>query len=531
MGASKLEKSVDVPTDDDISIQPFTDDTGAPATLPEVGNGGEEGKMRVLLGLLRKLVGVKDVANLRLSLPASLLEPIPNLEYWQYADRADIFAAIGDSSDELERMLAVLRFSFSKELKFVRARLGKPYNSALGEHFRCSWYLPPIVLDKDTKAPVIRTHVHVPLPNEPAYGGQGGSGWMTPVLRPQDGGKSTSDTASVPPSKKQSISSIKGNSFTLSTDAINATRALPGPGEEIESDPDAGVVDSENVTVVFICEQVSHHPPISAAYYICPEKGIEAYGVDQISARVSGMSVKVGPGSLNKGLFVKITRDGPGQGEEYRISHPAAQVNGILKGAFYGTISDQISVTCAGGAPSKTKLRALIDYKDESWIGRPRFLVDGSSIEEEGWSKPKQVPADKVVAQIEGTWRTQIKWRLKGEKEWRILIDLDHLALIPKHVRPLEEQEPEESRKLWDPVTQALLAKRWNDATQQKQIIEQKQREKAAQRKAKDEVYVSKFFEADWVDGRPRLNAEGRRAVESEAARHKPSSSSTGTPA
>jgi hypothetical protein len=29
-------------------------------------------------------------------------------------------------------MLAVLRFSFSKELKFVRARLGKPYNSALG---------------------------------------------------------------------------------------------------------------------------------------------------------------------------------------------------------------------------------------------------------------------------------------------------------------------------------------------------------------------------------------------------------------
>lgn len=40
---------------------------------------------------------------------------------------------IGDSHDELERMLAVLRFSFSKELKFVRARLGKPYNSALGE--------------------------------------------------------------------------------------------------------------------------------------------------------------------------------------------------------------------------------------------------------------------------------------------------------------------------------------------------------------------------------------------------------------
>lgn len=27
------------------------------------------------------------------------------------------------------------------------------------------------------------------------------------------------------------------------------------------------------------CEQVSHHPPISSAYYYCPSKGIEAYGV------------------------------------------------------------------------------------------------------------------------------------------------------------------------------------------------------------------------------------------------------------
>jgi hypothetical protein len=40
---------------------------------------------------------------------------------------------MGDSEDAFERMLSVLRFAFSKELKFVRARLGKPYNSALGE--------------------------------------------------------------------------------------------------------------------------------------------------------------------------------------------------------------------------------------------------------------------------------------------------------------------------------------------------------------------------------------------------------------
>lgn len=36
------------------AIQPFVDETGAPTTLPEMGNGGEESKIKVLLGLLRK---------------------------------------------------------------------------------------------------------------------------------------------------------------------------------------------------------------------------------------------------------------------------------------------------------------------------------------------------------------------------------------------------------------------------------------------------------------------------------------------
>lgn len=89
-----------------------------------------------------------------------------------------------------------------------------------------------------------------------------------------------------------------------------------------------------------------------------------------------------------------------------------------------------------------------------------------------------------------------VKYRLKGEKvsaamsgdadmqEWKTLINLDELALIPKLVRSLEEQEEQESRRLWDPVTSNLLAKSWNEATKQKQVIEQRQRDKAAKLKA-----------------------------------------------
>ncbi|RSH92481.1 hypothetical protein EHS25_008897 [Saitozyma podzolica] len=474
MGTAKPEDKVpDVPTDDDTNWC-----AGDP---PEVGGGGEEGKLKVLLGLLKKLVGVKDVANLRLSLPASLLEPIPNLEYWQYADRADIFAAIGDSHDELERMLAVLRFSFSKELKFVRARLGKPYNSALGE-------------ETNPTRPIPRSDPQTNAFNRVQASTSDARGASLPSIR------SESSKASKKPAMRKSAS--KEKVFDLSA----LSRAIPGPGDEIEGDPDSGVVESEKVTVVFLCEQVSHHPPISAAYYCCPERGIEAVGMDQIVARVSGMSVKLGPGPINKGIFVRINREGPGKGEEYQITHPSAQVNGIIKGAYYGTISDQISVTCRGG-DGKVKLRTLLDYKDESWIGKPRFLFDGviykyeeGNAEHEAWSKAKHVPADRVVANLEGNWMKEVRYRLKGEKDWRILLDLDQLALIPKMVRPLEEQEPSESRKLWDPVTQMLLTKNWG-------------RLRGRSR------YLPRFFETEWDNGRPVLSEAGIKAIEEEHQR------------
>ncbi|OXG83936.1 hypothetical protein C348_02476 [Cryptococcus neoformans Gb118] len=522
MSTTSLDKVPDVPTDDDATVKQFTDETGAPASLPEIGSGGEESKLKVLMGLMRKLMGVKDVANLRLSLPASLLEPIPNLEYWQYADRADILAAVGDSDDELERILAVLRFSFSKELKFIRSRLGKPYNSALGEHFRCSWRLPSLLIDNETKEPVVRTHIHVPLPGEPFYGGQGGSGWTTPVLRPEDGGKPNSEASSIistssKASKKQPVKTL---------DPTSVDRVIPGPGKGVEADPDAGVLESEKVTVVFLCEQVSHHPPISAAYYYCPEKGIEAYCMDQIAAKVSGMSVRLGPGSSNKGIFVRIVRDGPGQNEEYQITHPAAAVNGILKGSYYGTISDVVQITCRGGAKTTTKLKALLDYKEESWLGKPKFLVDGiiyrytvGNEEEEGWTKAKQVPADKVVGYLEGCWMKQIRYKLKGQKEWKVLLDLDQLALIPKDVRPLHEQDEHESRKLWESVTENLISKNWGEATKSKQTIEQRQRDKAAERKAKGETHQARYFQPDYEDGRPKLTDEGQKALEDEIQR------------
>lgn len=159
-------------------------------------------------------------------------------------------------------------------------------------------------------------------------------------------------------------------------------------------------------------------------------------------------AIQIAPGESNKGIFVTLSSPSPGAGEEYQITHPLAQVNGLLKGAYYGTVSDKVYVTCRKEGEGKA-YRTIIEYKDEvsykldldldvevlslglvliplhitqSWIGRPKFLLEGviyqytPDEESEDWSKIKQVPLDKVVANIEGIWRKQIRWRRKGEK-------------------------------------------------------------------------------------------------------------------
>lgn len=63
------------------------------------------------------------------------------------------------------------------------------------------------------------------------------------------------------------------------------------------------------------------------------------------------------------------------------------------------------------------------------------------------------------------------------------LIDVSPLRSVPKMVRPISKQHPTESRRLWETVTNGLLRKEFGEATRAKHIIEQRQRDEAAERK------------------------------------------------
>ncbi|KAJ6572107.1 hypothetical protein B0H19DRAFT_1132582 [Mycena capillaripes] len=497
---------------------------GPPISVPESGEG-EGGKLKMIVQLVKKSLGVKDIAAMRLSLPASLLEPQPNLEYWQYLDRPDMFAAINDSEDPFERMLAVLRFTFTKDLKFIRGGVCKPYNSVLGEHFRAHWDIVP------AKPPTSSTAASTASPS-----------LETASVKSGRSSKSTRSAASSKNGKSPST----------------AATSLEVPNAEMSQLNLAPLDDTTRV--IFLTEQVSHHPPVSAYYASCPSHSLEMYGIDQISARISGTALRVSPGTYNKGIYVNIT-GGPGAGEQYNITHPIAFVNGLLRGSFYVTVGESTIISCTGG---QQRFRTIIEYKEESWLGRAHYLCEGvihtvleGETKHNEWTKVKHVPQARVVAVFDGSWRGRIRWRRVGvnsypdttpssysspspshtslptpalpsaassrldisaakEEEYAVLLDLAALEVTPKTVRPLEKQLPHESRKLWENVTSRLLKKEFSDATKEKVTIEQKQRDEAADRKRKGVEFVPRYFEKGLDGGYCVLTPAGRAAVEEE---------------
>lgn len=93
----------------------------------------------------------------------------------------------------------------------------------------------------------------------------------------------------------------------------NTSGSGSGSGSIVEETSDR-IQTNTRLQVVYLTEQVSHHPPISSFHVTCPTRGVEMAGIDQISAKISGTTVRIASGSFNKGLFISLT-SGQGEGE------------------------------------------------------------------------------------------------------------------------------------------------------------------------------------------------------------------------
>lgn len=257
----------------------------------------------------------------------------------------------------------------------------------------------------------------------------------------------------------------------------------------------------------------------------CPQKGITARGYDQLSAKFTGTSIRVTPGSYNEGIFVTLKNRGD---EEYQFTHPAAYLGGLIKGSLSINVADICFVACP-----KTRLKAILHYVEEGWLGKAQHKVIGLVYRYDPAldkvSKPKDVLEKDIVARIDGCWKEKITFTTPDQEvsvsfffscsfhqKPTLLIDLEPLYPIPKSVPPTADQLSNESLRLWGAVTQAIQTKQWSQATRLKQELEEKQRERAARRTERHEIWTPRFFAGTVTPpGRPELTEEGIEVLKS----------------
>ncbi|KAJ4235882.1 hypothetical protein FSOLCH5_007236 [Fusarium solani] len=364
-------------------------------------------------------------------------------------------------------MLEVVRFWLTKDLKYAKGKPCKPYNSCLGEFFRCNW-------ETEDNAPRIET----------------------------SGLQKTNGTP------KGSLSNLKV-AAKGDKNASSVSLSVPQHGSS---------KDTKLVRVSYLTEQTSHHPPVSAFHVTCPEKGITARGFDQITAKFTGTSVKVLPGEHNMGIFISLDKR---DGETYQLTHPAAHLGGLLRGALSVSVSEMAYITCP-----KTKIKVILHYIEEGWLGRTTNKIDGVVFkydpENDTKTRVQDVPDEDVLARLSGPWKEKVIFTLGPRpvksvpvEEQFTIIDIEPLNVAPKVIPPKEQQLPNESLTLWGGVTEAIHAKQYGKATQVKVELEEAQREKARQREAKNETWQPVFFQhVTGNDGKPDLTDKGQEVLE-----------------
>jgi hypothetical protein len=203
-----------------------------------------------------------------------------------------------------------------------------------------------------------------------------------------------------------------------------------------------------------------------------------------------------------------------------------------------GSLSVSVADTCYITCP-KTGLKVILEYQEEGWLGRSQNLVKGVIFKydpkNDNITKIKEVSDKEVLARIEGAWTDKIYYTLGNKafnkasvscrsiwhqqctnksQEKHLIIDLNPLFPVPKVVPPMEEQLPNESLKFWEGVTNAIVGRQYNQATTLKTEIEEKQRQKAAERKEANKEWQPRFFTGAVTPvGRPDLTTDGEIAL------------------
>ncbi|KAF9651982.1 Oxysterol-binding protein [Thelephora ganbajun] len=233
----------------------------------------------------------------------------------------------------------------------------------------------------------------------------------------------------------------------------------------------------------YIAEQVSHHPPISAFFYISPMNKLCIVGELRPKSRFLGNSVSTVMEGENRVYLLGRPDDGP-----YVISMPNMYARGILFGKMVIELGDTCTARC-----DKLGMTAEIEFKTKGFFSGVYNAIGG---------RVRYGQTD--IGEIGGRWSHVMEYKSTRTNQKRVLFDVGKEGdkLASKIVVSEDQQESNESRRLWKSLTEAIVNKDMDGATTSKTAVEEAQRENRRKLEEKGEKHASRFFEernGGWV--------------------------------
>nr|XP_027199702.1 oxysterol-binding protein-related protein 9-like [Dermatophagoides pteronyssinus] len=242
--------------------------------------------------------------------------------------------------------------------------------------------------------------------------------------------------------------------------------------------------------LIFIAEQVSHHPPISAFYAENIEKRIMCCA--QIWTKSKFLGLSIGVNNIGKGSIYLLDHD-----EEYTCTFPSAYGRSILTEPWF-EFGGSVQIEC-----EKSGYQTKIDFLTKPFYGGKRNRINAEIFD----------PNTKLLATINGEWNGRMEVKFIRNKSLQPksepFVDTKTLPVIKKQVKPINEQEDYESRKLWKHVTLALKKQNVDEATEAKYQIEQRQRELVKEREQLASKWQNRMFHnigEKWIFNEPLTN-------------------------
>ncbi|EWC47340.1 hypothetical protein DRE_00308 [Drechslerella stenobrocha 248] len=230
--------------------------------------------------------------------------------------------------------------------------------------------------------------------------------------------------------------------------------------------------DGEAGRTELISEQVSHHPPVTA-YSIFNEKhGVRLQGYNGQKASFSSMTItvkQVGSARLHIDAY----------DEDYFITLPALHIEGLVYGTPYVELERSTVIQSSSGYFAK------IEYTGKGWVSGKKNCFTATL---------QKTGSKEILYTVSGQWTDSFTIK-KGKTE---VASFSHKtnSTAALTLRPLEEQDPLESRRAWAKVAAAIERGDYDDTGVEKSKIENAQRELRKKEKADGIPWETRYFSA-----------------------------------